>query len=93
MIEIDADKLIDILDSDIKKLEKACILSFDSSSDKFIEPILKRQIGVNNKPLGTDKIELDFDFYFFIVIFVSYNLLLIFNFFNFFSFINKYFFF
>jgi flagellar capping protein FliD len=61
MIEIDADKLIDILDSDIKKLEKACILSFDSSSDKFIEPILKRQIGVNNKPLGTDKIELDFD--------------------------------
>ncbi len=61
MIELNESKLIEVIQSDPIKVQKAFVESFDSTSENFVTPILRRQIGVNNKPLGTNKIELDLD--------------------------------
>lgn len=59
MIVLDKMKLFDSLSLDPDKTRKAFELSFDSSSGNFVEPIVQKQIGLNNKPLGSNKIELD----------------------------------
>ncbi len=61
MITLDQNKLFDSIKSDPMKVQKAFVLSFDGSSKDFIKPTLTKTIGLNNQPLGGNKIDLDLD--------------------------------
>jgi hypothetical protein len=59
MAILDKSKLFATLTDDPKKLIDSLDLSFESSSSNFIEPFFSKKIGINNKPLSTETIDID----------------------------------
>jgi hypothetical protein len=59
MIVLDKSKLFDILSDEPQKIIEAFDLSFNSSSANFIEPFFSKKIGINNRPLSTEEIDVE----------------------------------